>query len=221
MTKKLFFILIFSLFICKQSISADCLDIDINPQIKIISSYGKLSYDTGKNTYQITELAKKFNLVENGVFASGLSTVNINFDVTTNTIGKPVSDYFCVIPTEINIFLGLDNPIIYLSKELEKNSCEYKLVLRHEQTHQQINKTTLEYYLPLFKEAVLKIVKKTSPILIKNINELEKSTGELSIKYNNKITPLVDFIKKEMLNEQRKLDNPNNYLFEDSLCSKH
>jgi hypothetical protein len=219
MTKKIFFILIFSFFICRQSISADCLNLDIIPQIKITSSYGKLSYNTEKNTSQITELAKKFNLVESGVFAAGLSTVNINFDITINSIGKPIDNYFCVAPTEINIFLGLDNPTIYLSNELEKNSCEYNLVLRHEQTHQQINKTTLEYYLPIFKQAVQKIVKNINPILIKDINELEKTTGDLTITYNKKITPLVDFIKYEMLSEQKKLDNSYNYRFEDSLCN--
>ena len=217
--QKLFFILIFSFFICRQSISADCSDIEINPEIKITSSYGKLLYDTSKNTSQITELAKKFNLVEKGVFAAGLSTVNINFDITINTFGKPINNSkFCIIPSEINIFLGLNSPIIYLSNELEKNSCEYKLVLRHEQTHQQINKTTLEYFLPIFKNAVKRIIKKVEIIETEDIKNIEKITGELTVKYNKKLTPLVDFIKNEMLKEQYKLDNTDNYQFENSLC---
>ena len=220
--QKLFFILIFSFFICRQSISADCSSIEINPEIKITSSYGKLLYDTSKNISQITELAKKFNLVEKGVFAAGLSTVNINFDITINTFGKPINkSKFCIIPSEINIFLGLNSPIIYLSNELEKNSCEYKLVLRHEQTHQQINKTTLEYFLPIFKKAVKRIIKKIEPIETEDIKNIEKITGELTIKYNKKLTPLVDFIKKEMLKEQYKLDNTDNYQFENSLCSQN
>ena len=219
MMKKLFFILTTFIFAPHLSFAADCSAVPVNPQIKITASYGKLTYDNTKNTAEITEMAKKFNLVERGLFASGLSTVNVNFDITINTLGNLIGNSeFCVVPTDINIFLGLEKPTVYLSNELNKDSCAYNLVLRHEKIHQQINKTTLEYYLPIFKDGATAIIKKIKPVHITNIDDIEKTTGDLTKLYNEKLTPLVDFIKKEMLSEQQKLDNPGNYQFESSLC---
>ena len=62
----------------------------------------------------------------------------------------------------------LDKKIVKLSKELKENSCEYNIVMQHEKTHQQINKKTLEYYLPLFKSASTTIIKSIKPVSIKN-----------------------------------------------------
>ena len=221
MMKKLFFILTIFIFFCPCVFATDCSSIDIKPNIKVTASYGKLSYDKTKTIEEITSMAKEFNLVETGLFASGLSTVNVNFDITINTLGKPIENSeFCVIPTDIIIFLGLHNPTIYISNNINEDSCEYNLILRHEKTHQQINKTTLEYYLPLFKEAAIKIVKNIEPLKITDIKEMEKSTALLTKLYNKRMMNLVDFIKKEMLNEQKKLDNPKNYRFESTLCKK-
>ena len=219
MIKKLFFILTILIFFCPCVFATDCSSVPVNPTVKITSSYGKLLYDKTKSIEEITSLAKKFNLVEKGLFASGLSTVNVNFDITINTLGIPVGELeYCVVPTDVIIFLGLDSPTIYLSKDIDKNPCIHDLVLRHEKTHQQINKTTLEYYLPLFKEASSRIIKELKPIKITNIQEIESSTALLTKLYNKKMMSLVDFIKKEMINEQKKLDNPENYNFENSLC---
>ncbi len=219
MIKKLFFILIFLFFSNNSSFAADCSSIDINPQITLLSSYGKLVYDYTKTTEEITSLANSLNISEKDLFASGLSTVNINFDIEINTIGQPIGNSeFCVVPTSIKIFLGLDSPTIYISNELEKNSCHYNIVLRHEQTHQQINKKTLEYYLPLFKNSATKISQTIKPIHITDIESIRPSIKALTEIYNKKLTPLVDYIKKEMLIQQLKLDNPQNYLFESSIC---
>ncbi|MBE6444014.1 MAG: hypothetical protein E7020_05040 [Alphaproteobacteria bacterium] len=217
--KNLFFILTTFFFISSSSLAADCSFLNVDPKITIKSSYGKLNYDTSKTTKEITNIAKKFNLVETGLFASGLSTVNVNFDITINTFSNIMGNSeFCVTPTEVIIFLGLENPTIYLSKELSQNSCQYNVVLRHEKVHQQINKSTLEYYLPLFKKSVTSIIKKIRPIHVSDINNIKNATAELTKIYNKKLTPLVNYIKKEMLTEQQKLDNPNNYHYENSLC---
>ena len=219
MTKILFFILTTLFFLSTNSFAVDCSSLPITPKITITSSYGKLTYDYSKNISEITAMAKKFNLVETGLFASGLSTVNVNFDITINSIGQPIGNSeYCVIPTEVVVFLGLEAPTIYISKDLNKDSCEYKQVLHHEKIHQQINKTTLEYYLPMFKKASTEIINKTKAVHTSSINNIEKITGDLTKYCNKKLTPLVNFIKKEMLSEQQKLDSSDNYLYENNIC---
>ncbi len=220
MMKKLFFILTILIFSARTALAFDCSNILVDPKINIISSYGKLIYNDTLSTAQITEIAKKFNLVESGLFANGLSTINVTFDITINTLGYPIGNSeFCVVPTDINIFLGFDLPIIYRSNGLIKDSCEYNLVTQHEKVHQQINKSTLEYYLPMFKHAASAIIKKITAIYTTDINEVKNISADLTKTYNQKLTPLVDYIKNQMLIEQKKLDNPSNYQFESTLCS--
>lgn len=219
MMKKLSFILIFLLFTSSAGAEDICASFTTTPKIKVTTSYGKLEYNFDKSTKEITDLAEKFKLTEKDLFAEGLSTANVNFDITINTLGQPIgNNQICLIPTEINIFLGLDKPVIYISNELSENSCKYNVVLQHEKVHQQINVSTLEYYLPMFRYVVLQLTKDISPILITDINEIENTTKEMTQGYNQKLLPLVNYIKREMLIEQQKLDNTNNYLFENMLC---
>lgn len=217
--KKLFFILIFANFLSFNSFAKTCSDIDINPVISVTYSFGNLVFDTSKSTEEITEMAKEFKLVESEVFAEGLAVANVNFDISIQTSASPIGiNSFCVIPSKVNVFIGLSKPTIYISNSLQEGSCKYNIVLRHEKTHQQINKTTLEYYLPIFKAAATNIVKKIPATPINNTNQIEMATRDLTEKYSSKIMPLVDFIKKEIANEQFKLDNKANYKYENMLC---
>lgn len=217
--KILFFILTIAIFFSKPSFAIDCSDVEVNPKITVVYSFGKLSFDYSKTPAELTEIAKKYHLVENDNFAEGLSTSNVNFDVSVKTSAHPIGiRRFCVIPYQVDIFLGLNNPVIYLSNSLKKDTCKYNLVLRHEKTHQQINKSALEYYLPIFKASTTKLIQKTSAIEINDTDLLEQKTRELSEKYTSKIKPLVDFIKKEISNEQSKLDNKANYQYEGQFC---
>ena len=219
--KKLFFILTLLLFFASSAFcNDDCSTLPINPNIKVISSYGKLIFDNTKSKEKLTSLAEQQNYLEKGLFANGLSTANINFDITLKTQTVSLNNgVYCVVPNEITVFLGIDSPIIYLSKDLKENSCEYNIVMQHEKTHQQINKKTLEYYLPLFKSASTNIIKSTKPVSIKNAEDLNIITNNYIQTYSQKLNPLVDFIKKEIFNQQQKLDNPNNYKYENSLCN--
>lgn len=217
--KKLFFILIFATFFHIDVFAADCSSVASNPTVTVFYSFGHLIYDNTKQVSEITSMAKKFNLVESGIFAEGLATADINFDISMTSTAQPIDiGEFCVVPSQINIFLGISKPTIYLANTLQKGSCKYNVVLRHEKTHQQINKTALEYYLPIFKAAVTKLSQQITPTYITNTNQIESTTRILTENLNAKITPLVDFIKKEIATEQFKLDNKENYKYEGLLC---
>ncbi len=220
--KKLFFVLTFLFFLSFNVWAADCSDITFEPEITVNYSFGNLTYDQSKSIDQITILSRQINQTESSSFAEGLSTVDIRFKINVTTMAQPIDRYkFCVIPSKIDIFIGLTKPVIYLANSLIEGSCKYNIVLRHEQTHQQINKTTLEYYLPIFKAAVTNILKKSSAIPINDTSQIEFVTKNLTESYNKTLLPLVDYIKKEISKEQLKLDNQINYKYEYKLCENN
>lgn len=198
---------------------AACPDNLPRPEIELYTSYGKITYIQNLDNQQITKLAAQTGHIEKGLFASGLSSIKVNMDITLKTIGDIISKYdICVYPTTIRLSIYFSNPTIYISNQLTAGSCEYNVVLRHEQTHQQINKSALDYFLPLFKNAAAQIAPTIKPISVANISEIDDASNLLTEEYNQKLTPLLNFFKQQLQKEQLKLDNQSNYQYENTLC---
>ena len=217
--KKLFFILTFIVFFPLHTVRASCPDNFALPEIEFYTSYGKLKYDHTKNTQEITLMAKKANTLEKGLFASGLTSISINMDISINSISKiSGEDKFCVYPKDLSLSIYFSNPTIYISNQLKPNTCEYNVVLRHEQAHVQINKHVLDYFLPLLKKATIEIFKSIKPKQISNLSLIDKASADITAEFNKKISPLYNYFKQQIITEQQKLDNENNYQYESQLC---
>ena len=220
--KKLFIILTASLFLNFFSIKSwayDCSEYAGVPEITFSTSYGRLRYDFSKTNKNITAIARRHNIIETGLFAQGLALVNVKFNLELMTITADRGDYdICVVPRRLNVFIGFNDPVIYISKELTPDSCEYNVVLRHEQTHQQINKASLDYFIPLFQDAVEKIAASIPPQHVTTLSDVSTATDELTAQYERKIKPLIAVFRDELLTEQGKLDNTANYEHENRLC---
>lgn len=225
--KKLFFILTFlpfALCFSQKTIAAEtdvCASLVSEPEIEFTTSYGKLKYDYSYNLQELTNLGRKYNIVEQGLFASGLAIVSVNWEVSLNTISKIVDDTnICVVPTSLNVFIGYQDPTIYISNQLQPGSCEYNVVVRHEQTHHQINTAALEYFIPSLRRSVEKIAKDIRPYKIDSPSKIDEATNELTEMYIAQIEPLINHFKNELMQEQSKLDNQMNYAMESNLCRR-
>ena len=211
------------LLIGNNSIAAQknrCADLATNPQIRLRSSYGKLNYIHTYNTAQLNSLASRYNIKEHGMFVAGLSYVDVDWKVVLHSTIHNFHDYSCVIPSGIDIYLGYRNPVIYLSNNLKFDTCEYNLVLRHEQQHHQINKAVLDYYLPLLRtqfKQKLSILKSHEIPADKTADDITK---ELNIIYADAIRPVVERFQITLQIEQSRLDNAKNYQYEENLCRK-
>ena len=220
--KKLFFILT-NLFIIAEasqvSAANPCDEIAVNPTINLTTSFGKLRYDFTKNIKELTKLSGKYGIIEQGLFASGLAAIGVEWEIEVNTISKVVGSFdICTIPSTIDIFVGFSDPVIYVSRDLEEGSCEYELVMRHERTHQQINKTALEYFAPLMKEAFKEVARNIPAHRVDSISKIDVATEVLTEKYMREIEPIINNFKKEIALEQSKLDSHTNYQLEGDLC---
>lgn len=220
--KKIFFILTLILIPFRVLASDICGDYIPSPEIKFMTSYGRLTYNRSKSKQELTKIGKEYGIVEQGLFASGLALVSVIYRVSANTVRKKNrAGTYCVMPVDVEVFVGYQDPEILLSRELKEGSCEYNVVLRHEQTHQQINTAALRYFLPKLKESIEAIVRNTPPIEIRNKNDSEKATQDLINAYMRQLSPLIEFFKKELLREQKKLDNHKNYQMEGNLCRRY
>ncbi len=222
--KKLFFILTVLL---GTSLSVEaaafnrCAELKPQPRLSFYTSYGKLEYDFSKDQMGITKVGMSYGVIEKGIFANGLATGTVKWEVDVSSEGREGRNgEICAYPVEIKFYLGFADPKIYVSRDLRKGSCMYDLVLRHEQTHQQINVKALEYFIPLFEQALKKISQEipAEPVGAMNRAALSRGSEKIAEAYSKRIEPLINVFKKELEIEQGKLDNASNYAFENSIC---
>jgi hypothetical protein len=228
--KKVFYIVFFINFTFFSSLanaSGDfkkmCLQSMRNPELVITTSYGNLEYDNTKSRRTITRMHKNQHKNRAPVqgLLNGLSTfeyaLNIKFNLKKQTLYSGVT---CVYPSKVTLNIGAgENPKIYIAKDYKEGTCMYDLVLRHEQTHQQINQSVLEYYLPIIKERMLEVVRKNA-VAGKNYDiSMGMAKNELKDKYLVAMEAILDEIRAETEAEQMKLDNDKNYDYESNICA--
>ena len=225
--KKIFYIVFFANFAffsfgaSAQDLSAICRKKMHNPKVTITTSFGKLKYDNTKSRRAISRLhIEKGGKLLDGKLLNGISTfehkASVEFKINKKTLPSGI---YCYYPTEININIGAGNdPVIYIAKEFQKDSCLYNVTMRHEQTHQHINQSVLEYYAPIVKERMLNVVQKYSVAGSKKNISLEQAKMSLQKRYMSELKILVEEIRKETAIEQEKLDTVENYIHDESLC---
>ena len=228
--KKIFFILTILSFITikfvaaqntdnGQAYAAVCENQKISPDLIFYTSYGKLKYDNSYSREELTQLGSKFGMFEEGDLASGLALVDVAAEYELNTSGRKMTNNgACIIPQELSVYIGFQNPVIYLAKDLQPETCLYNLVLRHEQVHQQINVNALEYFIPLLYERIKQITAQMKPMYISDVKRLKEGTNEMTSFYAKQINLLIEEFKQEILIEQRKLDNRQQYKLESNIC---
>ncbi len=223
--KNLFYILIFAsgIFFSVPATAADqvCQKIVRPPEVTVAVSYDRLKYDTSNNNRSLTRMHLRHygGKLQSGRQVHSLATYDlktkISFKVVKNTQPNGV---VCVYPTDIELHIEMKNPVIYLSKDLNADSCVYEVALRHEQTHQQINVEALEYYMPIIQQRFLDAVKANPFMSSKSDINMTLAKENFNKSYLASINPVLEELQNEINTEQAKLDSIENYDYEAALC---
>ena len=195
-----------------------CAQYTKSPKLRLRSSFGKLRYDFDHSESQLRVMSRKQHQMHDDMHMSGLSLCDMDWSFSLSSMTKIIDDKKCVIPTSVDVFVGYRRPVIYINKALSPDSCTYKVVMRHEQQHQQINVAVLEYYLTTIKSELEKAL---TYIQAQPLKEGEKSSDvadKLNMKYAEIIRPIINRFQITLQIEQQKLDNMENYLKESQLC---
>ena len=226
--KKFIFTIFFVLLSFKSSIVLSAEDLkDIcrekmtNPNVTIVVQFGDIKYDHTKSKKAISRIhLNNGGELKSSKLLNGLSVFERKIGVSVKVTHKKLpSGINCYYPTEVIFLIGTgEDPVIYIAREIEKDSCVYDVTLRHEQTHQQINQSVIEHYLPVIKEHLLNVVKKYPVAATKKNISVEQVSAELTKKYTLDSSSIIEEIKQETLKEQSRLDTMDHYIYDESLC---
>ena len=199
-----------------------CARFNETPRLNMMTSYGKLRYNYDYDRNSLTKMGRSYGLIEPNMQASGLSLLGVDWSVTLNTSLRVAQDgSVCVIPSSLDVFVGFQEPTIYIDKSLVKDSCRYNLVMRHEHQHQQIGIAALEYFVPRMRRQIIEILPTVKTQNIASLSQANDATAAMNEQYIKLIAPMVENFKATMLNAQKKLDNTANYKYESTICRGH
>lgn len=230
--RKIFFALILNFFFI-SSVFADgnlskyqeeCLGFIQKPKVELFSSYGKLRYRFDKDAgFLKKETEKKFaeqnEKMDESIAPIGLTKVKnvFDFNFTVGTLNLS-QGYVCVYPDTISARVEYSMPTIYILNTLHKDSCYYDLALRHEKTHMQIYIEALDYFLPKFKQSLDSLFDRIGFLIVSKDESVEEAAKRLNNNYLAVVQAEVDAWQKETALEQLKLDTPEHYIIENSIC---
>lgn len=189
------------------------------PTITLKTSYGELVHDFNMTTQQLTAMGRG---MEKEGFIEGLATRNVYRLIALKryTVKKLDDTATCILPAEVEVTIAYKNPEIYVSKDLDYQSCRFSVAIRHEQVHQRINKLVLDYFLPLFFDELKVAVRDVKAIKVSSPAEAEEGAKKLMMYYHKRLDPVFNIYLELLKNEQKKLDNLTNYKMEWDLCKK-
>ncbi len=199
-----------------------CNSMNPMPEVKFFVSFGKLTYDYSMSSQQLTSTSNS-KYKEKGFFTLGRAIAPLRTIVWVRqaTVKRLDKNATCVLPSDIEVFIGFQKPTIYISNDLDKDSCRYAIVKRHEEVHQRINKLVLEYYLPLLSEEIHKAVREIKAVKVADRSQAKAGLDALEKYYIARLDPIMKTLQQTLDTEQGKLDNLTNYTMESRLCYEY
>ncbi|MDR1694230.1 MAG: hypothetical protein LBR70_03445 [Lactobacillaceae bacterium] len=189
-------------------------NISVNPKIIFKSSYGKLKYDYTKSNKELQKMS--------GKKIWGLASVKYKSSSKSTYSLRERNGGECLVPKEIEIYIGMTTPTIYVSNDLESGSCNFNLVLRHEETHMQINVRTFEHFLRVVPPNLKKAYKDIKPILVKKSSKytMQEAVDQQTQEYNYIVQNFTQQLQDETDIEHEKLDGDKGREIENKVCKK-
>lgn len=181
-------------------------------------NYGKLSYDSSKSDTEIKKMFLEQNPKLVGIGSVNGLTVQKNYmDVAAVTgVYKMENGYFCYFPTSVNITVGYRDSQVYLANSLKKGTCDYRRVLRHEQTHLDLAHTAIDLLALTLRSRIEAVVQNVGPIFSKE--DINSAAVKLSTKYKDVLEPIYDIYVKDLSEQHSKIDTIDNYIKEELIC---
>lgn len=223
MNKTLVFLLCsFLMLLSRASIAFDynefisCSGINRDPIITFKYSYGKLVHDLSHSRAEIERIEAVDKI-------AGLATrpTKKYIWIKQYKVKKISNTAYCVMPVDIEVVLAYQDPVIYVANDYPTDTCAFSMIIRHEQTHQRINKLTMEYFLPIISKTAFKTIKDVRAVKVSSRDKIQIGAEMLSKYYKAKMDPIFEEFSEALANEQKKLDNLANYEKEWNMCREY
>lgn len=155
----------------------------------------------------ISPFGSERNVHVNGLMR-GAITVETNMAIAWQHSAMGEDNCFWYDHISVNLKLM---PVIYIAREIIKDTCLYNEVLRHEYKHYDVDYTTAKDYQLIFQHELERFIRQTGVIGPYPINSREQAKTELSTRLERTIHAINNRLKAERLKRQALIDTREEY----------
>lgn len=194
---------------CPEAANAAAPEIDIHiPDPKIV-------YHHDVDLFGLPKLEHYSERPPTGAVLLGLTQIADAFTAQTFFTLYPLpGGRYCAVLRRVEAVLG--NPVmnVYVAEEYPPESCEYKVVLAHENTHVRFNLDTLRDWLPTVKAALSEAAKHKFPAVFSH----KPDDNEMGQYLLSNMQATFALMGKDMAKRNATIDTPENYRRENAKC---
>jgi hypothetical protein len=150
-----------------------------------------------------------------GMILLGLTQISDHFAALPSAGGLPgLRGGFCVWLTRVDALLG--NPVmdVYVAQEYAPGSCEYNVILNHENTHVRFNLETLRDWLPALRAALTEAARRKFPAIFPKM----PAGGDINAYLFENVRSILVLMREDMAKRNATIDTPENYRRENAKC---
>ena len=204
-----FFLLVVILFLCVPAF-AECPKAG-SPILDIQIDYGKIRYIHTKSSKDFPGGAPATAM---GLTVTDLqSRASGEAKVQSNREGN-----LCVSLHKMKVKIGFPSVDIYIDKKYKKGTCNYRVVKEHENYHARVQQEGLKFFTPKIKEAYKIAANNVKPVEIASPEEAERISSQMIWQVEKEVTPLIEYVKKRLHEENMVIDTEESYKEETSKC---
>lgn len=166
------FVIFFSLFNCFifSSVANDCLQHKTSPQVKIINTEWK---------QRVVQSEQPIDSLHGVVIAS----FDEEYDLQVSAI--PVKSGYCVVLNGLNATIGYTDFLINIDNSYNLDSCEYKIILEHEQEHISAYLQAFDEELENMKKSIQFASNSIMPIFVPSLDGVSSALDKMQQEFQS------------------------------------
>ncbi|MEH6403976.1 MAG: hypothetical protein V7750_11425 [Sneathiella sp.] len=169
-----------------------------------------VTYNNDKPTKYLDNLdRKRSHSRSNGSSRAGVTQRKSHFAYEMRLTSLRLSDgSSCMGIKKIKLSYGFDKMKVYVANKYKKQTCQYKAILKHENTHVKINEDILEEFSKQFRK---NMKSKIDGMNVQRGRHLKKMKRQIGREISVKLKSQSELFQKMLDKEHSKIDTPENY----------
>ena len=147
--------------------------------------------------------------------ALGVTYVETMLSMQASTLIKPQGRGFCVYLDRVDADFGWDRMEVYVAAEYKPGSCEYRMILDHENQHVGINQRALRDMAPRVRAALETILRDQGPLYVADAN---RGADQALTAIHGKMNAPMDAFQRVMAEGNGVIDTDSNYEAVSQMC---
>jgi hypothetical protein len=197
-----------------------CPPTDVSPLVTLSTHPGYIYYDTGRSRDELDRLQGRPGSADrrHGWHPIGLTLTELQFrmQIRVNTLARADKSH-CAVLAAVDATLGYDKITIYVDRRYPPGSCQHQSVLDHEHTHLAVFRDTLAIFAPKVEQRLTEAAQRLKPVTAR---AAEEAAAKLQKTLQREMEPLFNEMNRRLDSDNARLDSKDNYLREQSRCSK-